>query len=152
MPFVVFVAPLLSDNAFRMIDAVAALPDVALGVITQDEAGKLRHLTDRAAHWRVANVMDAQQIAWAARELAQRNGPIHRLFGAFEHIQEPLAQVRQWLGIEGVSAEVATNFRDKARMKTLLREAGLPCARHRLATSLDDARDFGERSAFPMVA
>ncbi|MBL8982576.1 MAG: ATP-grasp domain-containing protein [Gemmatimonadetes bacterium] len=152
MPFVVFVAPLLSDNAFRMIDAVAALPDVALGVITQDEAGKLRHLTDRAAHWRVANVMDAQQIAWAARELAQRNGPIHRLFGAFEHIQEPLAQVRQWLGIEGVSAEVATNFRDKARMKTLLREAGLPCARHRLATSLDDARDFGERSGFPMVA
>jgi biotin carboxylase len=151
MPFVIFAAPLLSDNAFRMIDAVASLPDVTLGVITHDEAGKLRHLTDRAAHWRVSNIMDPQQLAWAARELQQRNGPIHRLFGAFEHLQEPLALVRQWMGIEGVTPEVATNFRDKARMKSLLREAGLPCARHRLASTIDEARDFGERSGFPMV-
>ncbi|MBL8959150.1 MAG: ATP-grasp domain-containing protein [Gemmatimonadetes bacterium] len=152
MPFVIFVAPLLSDNAFRMIDAVASLPDVALGVITQDEASKLRHLRERAAHWRVTNILDTQQLVWAARELQQRNGPIHRLFGAFEHLQEPLAVVRQWLGIEGISPEVATNFRDKARMKTLLRDAGLPCARHCLATSLAEAQAFGERSGFPMVA
>ena len=142
---------MISDNAFRMIDAVASHPDVSLGVITHDDAGALRHLKDRAAHWRVTNILDPQQLVWAARELQQRNGPIHRLFGALEQLQEPLAQVREWLGVPGISLEVATNFRDKARMKTLLREAGLPCARHCLATSLADALAFGRSSGFPMV-
>ena len=151
MPFVVFAAPFLSDNAFRMIDAVASLPGVTLGVVTHDEAGRLRHLADRVAHWRVSNALDPQQLAWAARELQQRNGPVHRLYGALEQLQEPLAVVRQRMGIEGVTPEVATNFRDKARMKSMLRDAGLPCARHCLAASIEEARDFGERSGFPMV-
>lgn len=151
MPFVIFVAPLLSDNAFRMIDAVADLPDVQLGVITHDEASKLRHLADRTAHWRVSNILDPKQLIWAARGLAERNGPVHRLFGAYEQAQEPLAVARQALGIEGLPVEAALNFRDKARMKTLLRDAGLPCARHRLASSLDDAREFAASSGFPMV-
>jgi biotin carboxylase len=36
-------------------------------------------------------------------------------------------------------------------MKTLLRGAGLPCARHRLAGSMDDAMAFAEVSGFPIV-
>jgi biotin carboxylase len=47
--------------------------------------------------------------------------------------------------------EAATNFRDKARMKTLLRANGVPCARHRLAPSMDDAVAFAEVSGFPVV-
>ncbi len=151
MPFVIFVAPLLSDNAFRMIEAAASLPDVHLGVITHEGADKMRHLRDRAAHWRVENSLDVQQLLWAARELQTRNGPIYRLFGAFEQLQGPLAEAREALGVPGMSAEVTNNFRDKARMKTLLRAAGLPCARHRLAASLDDAVAFAERSGFPIV-
>ncbi len=151
MPFVIFAAPLLSDNAFRMIDAAANLPDVQLGVITQDGDDKMRHLRGRAAHWRVDNILDVNQLLWAARELQTRHAPIHRLFGAFEHLQGPLAEARQALGIPGMTADVAANFRDKARMKTLLREAGLPCARHRLAASLAEAVAFAEHSGFPIV-
>ena len=47
----------------------------------------------------------------------------------------PLAETRQQMGIAGQSVAVAQNFRDKARMKSLLYEAGLPCARHWLAHS-----------------
>lgn len=151
MPFVVFAAPMLSDNAFRMVDAVASLPDVRLGVITHDGHERLRHLADSAAHWRVENIMDPQQLIWAAKGLQQQHGPVARLFGAFEHLQVPLAQAREALGIAGVSVETATNFRDKARMKTLLRGAGLPCARHRLAATMDDATAFAEYSGFPLV-
>lgn len=151
MPFAVFAAPLLSDNAFSMIEAAAALPDVRLGVITHEDADKLRHLRDTVAHWKVGNIMDVQQLLWAARELQARNGHLHRLFGAFEQLQVPLAQAREALGVEGMSVAAATNFRDKARMKTLLRGAGLPCARHRLAGSADDAVAFAEFSGFPIV-
>ncbi len=63
----------------------------------------------------------------------------------------PLAQVRQHLGIPGMNVVTAGNFRDKAQMKTVLRAAGVPCARHRLASSAADATNFAERVGFPLV-
>jgi biotin carboxylase len=149
--FVVFAAPLLSDNAMRMVEAAAALPGVRLGVITHDSADPLRHLHGSVAHWRVSDILNVDQLVWATRELAFRKGPVERLFGAYEQLQVPLAQAREALGLPGLSVEAATNFRDKARMKTLLRANGLPCARHRLAPSFDDASAFAEASGFPIV-
>lgn len=149
--FAIFAAPLLSDNAFRMISAIASLDGVRLGVITHDSADKLRHLQERVAHWRVDNVLDVPQLLWAANALQERHGRVHRLFGAYEQLQVPLAVARQAMGVEGMSVDAATNFRDKARMKTLLRGAGLPCARHRLAGSMDDALAFAEATGFPLV-
>lgn len=149
--FVIFAAPLLSDNAFHMVDAAASLPDVHLGVITHDGADRLRHLEGKVAHWRVQNVLDVNQLLWAARELSARNGPIHRLFGAYEQLQVPLAQAREELGVSGLSVRAANNFRDKSRMKSVMRAAGVPCARHRLAASIDDAVAFAEVSGFPVV-
>lgn len=151
MTFAIFAAPLLSDNAFRMIEAAAALEGVRLGVVTHEDAQRLRHLQGRVAHWKVNNILDTSQLLWATRELGERNGGVGRLYGAYEQLQVPLAVVREAMGIEGMSVEAATNFRDKARMKTLLRAAGLPCARHRLAGSVDDAVAFAELSGFPVV-
>ncbi|HEX4931542.1 MAG TPA: ATP-grasp domain-containing protein [Gemmatimonadaceae bacterium] len=151
MPHVVFVAPLLSDNAFRMVEAAATLPDVQLSVITQDGEDRLQHLRGRVRHWRVDDILNLDQLAWGAEGLSRLYGPIHRLFGAFEQIQVQLAQVRERLGIDGMSVEAANNFRDKAQMKTLLRANGLPCARHMLAGTLGEARAFGESSGFPIV-
>lgn len=149
--FVVFAAPLLSENAMRMVEAAATLYGVRLGVITRDPADALRHLQGAVAHWRVADIMNVDQLVWATRELAFRHGPVERLFGAYEQLQVPLAQAREALGLPGLSVEAATNFRDKARMKTLLRARGVPCARHRLAPSLDDATAFAKASGFPLV-
>ncbi|MGQ0765562.1 MAG: ATP-grasp domain-containing protein [Gemmatimonadota bacterium] len=151
MTFAIFAAPLLSDNAFRMIEAAAAIEGVQLGVVTHDDAQRLRHLQGRVAHWKVSNILDTSQLLWATRELGDRNGGVNRLYGAYEQLQVPLAVVREAMGIDGMSVEAASNFRDKARMKTLLRGAGLPCARHRLAASVDDAVAFAEASGFPVV-
>ena len=151
MPFVLFAAPWLSPSALDMVEAAASLPEVTLGVITQDEESGLRHLRGTVAHWRVAEVLDEGQLLWAAREMSARHGPIHRLFGAYEQLQIPLARVREALGVPGMSVSAATNFRDKARMKALLRANSIPCARHRLAPHVDDAMAFAEASGFPVV-
>ena len=84
MPNVLFAAPILSENASRMIEAAASLRDVRLGVITQDPAEKMSKQMARAvsAHWRVDDILDAGQLAWAAEELGKRLGGIDRLFGA----------------------------------------------------------------------
>ena len=47
--------------------------------------------------------------------------------------------------------ETARRFRDKALMKSVLAAAGLPCARHLLAESAADARDFAAHVGFPLV-
>ena len=142
---------MLSDNAMRMVEAAASLDGVRLGVITHDSAESLRHLQQSVAHWQVPDIMNVEQLVWATRELAFRKGPVERLFGAYEQLQVPLAEARAALGLPGLSVEAATNFRDKGRMKTLLRSNGIPCARHRLASSVDDAAAFAEASGFPVV-
>ena len=153
MPLVIFVAPWFSEFATSAIEATAQLPDVRLAVVSQEPLETLAQpLRDRvAAHWRVGDVFDAGQIAGAARALSERLGPIHRLFGVLEQAQVAIAEAREILGVEGMSVEATRNFRDKARMKELLREAGVPCARHRLVADEDEAAGFAEEVGYPLV-
>ena len=154
MTVAIFVAPVLSENASRMVEAAGSLPDVRLGVISQDwaEGAPASARGRMAAHWRVDDVLDPAQVAGAVRALAGRmGGAPTRLFGAYEQLQVPLAQAREALGIEGMSVEAALNFRDKSRMKEVLRAAGVPVARHALAESEGAARAFALEVGLPLV-
>ena len=107
--------------------------------------GLAEHL---AGHWRIDDTLDAQQIAAAVTGLSRQLGPVDRLVGALEQLQEPLAVARQMLGIEGMDAQTARNVRDKARMKSVLRAAGVPCARHQLVHHPAEAVAFAEEVGF----
>ncbi len=133
----------------RIITAATRLDGVRLGVITQDPAEKLRVNVDQ--HWRVGDVLNAGQLAWAVDNVATRMGGVDVLFAAYEQLQVPIAQVREKLGIAGMGAEAARNFRDKARMKELFDGAGLPCARHARVNSDDDAWRFAKANGYPLV-
>lgn len=154
MQTVVFVAPFFMDMTLRFVDATASLPGVRVGLVSQDPAerlpGELR--AKLAAHWRVDNGLDADQIVGAVEGLARQIGRPSRLVGALEQLQVPLAIARQKLGIDGMDVETALNFRDKARMKTKFRDAGLPCARHCLAASPEEAWGFARAVGYPLVA
>jgi biotin carboxylase len=50
-----------------------------------------------------------------------------------------------------MSAEAARNFRDKSRMKNVLRGHGVPCARHGLAHTEEEAWGFLREVGFPVV-
>ncbi|MEO8198206.1 MAG: ATP-grasp domain-containing protein, partial [Thermoanaerobaculia bacterium] len=153
MSSVVFVAPFFLDTTLRFVEAVADLPGVRTGLISQDPAERLPQslLSKLAAHFRIADGLDPQQIADAVRGLARQIGPPHRLIGALEQLQVPLGEVRDALGIEGMGTEVAKNFRDKARMKTVLQRAGVPCARHQRVTSDAAAWSFVDSVGYPVV-
>jgi phosphoribosylaminoimidazole carboxylase (NCAIR synthetase) len=153
MKNVIFAAPIFSDNATRMISAALSLEGVRLGVISHDPLEKLpEELRGRVAqHWRIHDVLDVEQLATAVESIAERVGSIDVLFAAYEQLQVPIAQVRERFNIPGMSAEAARNFRDKARMKDLFVEHGLPCARHGRVTSADDAWRFIETNGYPVV-
>ncbi len=150
---VIFVAPRLSENASKMVEAIGALPGVQLGVITNDAVEQAAPATRDVIvqHWRVDDVLDPQQLLRAVHEVSARIGGVERLFGAYEQLQVPLASVREQLGIPGLPLDAALNFRDKPRMKDVLRAHELPCARHTLVERYVDAIAFAERVGFPLV-
>ena len=84
--------------------------------------------------------------------LEPADGQVERLVGALEQLQVPMAYARQMLGLDGMDVETALNVRDKSRMKSVLRAAGVPCARHQLVTHPDEALAFAETVGFPLVA
>jgi biotin carboxylase len=148
-----FVAPYLPDATTRFAEAAAGLPGVELALITCEPEssvpGRLRR--GLTAHWRVDDALDAGQIACAVTALGEHIGPVQRLIGVLEHLQVQLAQVREELGIPGMDSSTARNFRDKAQMKSVLRAAGVPCARHRLADSAAAAASFADEVGYPLV-
>ena len=153
MRSVVFVAPFFLTTTLRFVKAAAALPGVRLGLISQDPLDKLpadiRALV--AAHEQVEDAIDPASILTGMEALDHKIGPAERLLGTLEELQVPLGDVRDRLGIPGMGAEAGMNFRDKARMKTVLRAAGLPTARHQLAGSAEEALAFARSSGFPLV-
>ena len=148
-----FVAPYLLDTTTRFVEAAAGVPGAQLAVITSEPEERLPAELRRrlAGHWRVDDALDPGQIAGAVRGLEQYLGPVQRLLAVLEQLQVPLAQVREYLGIPGMDPVTARNFRDKAQMKTVLEAAGVPCARHRLADSVQAATDFARQVGFPLV-
>ena len=158
MPSVVFVAPYALDSTLRFLRAASALPGIRFGVVTQEPLEALdRKLTpeDRAritARVRVDRALDADSLEAGVRKIAgQLGGRVDTLLGILEPLQEPLATVRERLGIRGMDTAEAANFRDKSRMKDVLRTNDLPCARHALAKSPAEALAFADRH-LPLVA
>jgi formate-dependent phosphoribosylglycinamide formyltransferase (GAR transformylase) len=147
---VVFAAPFPLPTTLRFVRAAAALEDVRLLGIVQEkprgaDAALFADIVD------VADGLDARQVLEAARLLERRHGRIHRLLGILEPLQTQLAVVRREMGIPGTDPETSELFRDKARMKDELRRHGLPCARHALIHSWEDAEAFVAEVGLPIV-
>lgn len=154
MQNVIFVAPFALEATMRFLRPALALPGVKLAMIGQEAADRLpEELRSKlAAHYRVEDAMQVDQLLAAVRHVARGwNGKVDRVVAILEQLQVPVAEVRAKLGLPGLSVEAAKNFRDKSRMKTVLRANDLPCARHRLCSSDREAFAFGAESGFPIV-
>jgi hypothetical protein len=154
MPDVTFVAPFFAETTLRFIGAVAGLDGVRSSVISQDPSDRIpaplrARLHD---HVRIPDGLDPDQILEAVRTLRGRGQRVDHLLGTFEELQVPLGRVRDLLGIAGMGAATAENFRDKSRMKNVLTAHGLPCARHTLATSPVAAGVFAGEVGYPLIA
>ncbi|MEZ4359260.1 MAG: ATP-grasp domain-containing protein [Kofleriaceae bacterium] len=147
---VVMVAPFPLDTTMRFARAAAALGDVRfLGIMQEAPRGADAELFVDVVT--VRDGLDTRQLVEAAQFLEKRHGKIHRVLGILEALQVQLAEVRQALRIPGPAPQTAELFRDKAQMKDELRRHGLPCARHALLHSWQDAEAFVKAAGLPIV-
>ncbi|MDB4956827.1 MAG: Formate-dependent phosphoribosylglycinamide formyltransferase [Myxococcales bacterium] len=153
MPHVVFIAPLFLETTNRYVRGFAELEDVTVSVVSQDPAEAIpAELRPRiTGHFRVTNCLDSAQLTHAVRAISVSIGRVDRLAGVLEQLQLPMAEVRDALGIEGLTTEIARNFRDKDRMKRVLRSHDVPVARSMLAHSRDDLAAFIDQVGFPVI-
>lgn len=150
---VVFVAPFFMDTTLRFVRAVATTPGVRCSLLTQEPPFKVPDdlRAQLCGFCQIDDALDARHIERGARLLESKHGKIDKLFGALEHIQVQLADVRAAMGLGGLTPAAARNFRDKARMKDVLQKAELPCARHREVKSSSDAWHFAGKVGYPLV-
>ena len=158
MTAVIFVAPYGLQSTMRFLSAAASLPDVRFGVVSHESAAAFPQRLppeDRIrieGYAQVGNALDSDQLEAGVREVGrQLGGRVDALLGILEPLQEPLAVVRDRLGIRGMDPNEARCFRDKAHMKDVMHAQGLPCARHCLATSPAEAMAFAEEQ-LPLIA
>lgn len=153
MPTVAFVAPFYAETTLRFAAALASTPGVRCALVSQEPLERLEQPLRRrfGAHWQVTDTLDADQLVAACRGLGDTFGRVELITGILEQLQVPLALARARLGLPGMDPDTASNFRDKARMKTVLAQAGLPCARHCLAVERGQALEFAARVGFPIV-
>lgn len=152
MKNVIFVAPYFMDATERFIAAASNVPDTRLGLVSCDPVQKLAPELQQKldGHYQVENI-DSSQLLQGVEKIGQHFGGIDRILGMLEQIQVPLGEIRDHLNVHGMGAEAADNFRDKAKMKTVLRNNGIPCARHCLINDLESGLEFGRQTGFPLI-
>lgn len=151
---VIFVAPYFMEITLRFLRGVLLLRNVDVSLISCQHVADLPvSFRAKLRGWeRIKNPLAYQEIRDAVVRLEKHVGKkCYRLLGILEHLQEPLATVRDELGIEGMKRDVALNFRRKDIMKEKLRKAGLPCAKFLLATSKSEVVAFSKSVGFPIV-
>jgi formate-dependent phosphoribosylglycinamide formyltransferase (GAR transformylase) len=150
MRHIVFIAPFPAETTLRFLRALSSLADVHVtGIVHTPPGGADAALFRDVA--RVDKPLDVGHLRNALRVLVKRHGRPHRIVGLLEPIQVAIAQLREELGVKGTNAGTAELFRDKSKMKDALRAAGLPCARHRLLRSWQDAAAFVDEVGVPLV-
>jgi hypothetical protein len=153
MPHIVFVATHFVGNTNRYLKAFTDLPGITFSVISSDPSSAIppSMRPKIAAHYRIENCLDATQLTTATRAIASSIGRVDRLAGFLEELQVPMAEVRDALGIEGLTTEIGRRFRDKDRMKEVLRAANVPVAQSALATSTAELQAFVAKIGYPVI-
>jgi formate-dependent phosphoribosylglycinamide formyltransferase (GAR transformylase) len=153
MTNVVFVAPYALDATTRFVNAVVGVPGARVALVSSDPVERFPDsVRERlAGHWRLDDCLDVEQLTVAVAKLGAHLGSVDRLLAILENLQVPLGEVRERLGIPGMNAAIARNFRDKDQMKRVFEREGVPCARHRRVDSSDDVRAFADGVGLPFV-
>jgi hypothetical protein len=153
MRSIVFVAPYFREGSNRFLEAFAKLDGIRLGVLSLEPADHIPPALRRRidAHWQIGDVSNPDDLVKGCHGLSRTIGRIDRLIAYLEELQIPVADARQRMGIDGMHGESARNFREKARMKAVLREAGVSVARSRLLTSQYEVEKFVAEVGFPIV-
>lgn len=122
---------------------VIGVGDQPVGVLPPEARAHL-------AHYEHVSLADEQAVL-AALEGLSRNVRIDRVECLWEPYVVLAARIREHLGLEGMTVEQATWFRDKEAMKQVLDAAGIRTPRHAAARAGAEVWEAAERIGYPLI-
>ncbi|MCP3918579.1 MAG: ATP-grasp domain-containing protein [bacterium] len=148
---VLFVEPAFPRNQRDFVRALAAVGARVTAIGESPASG----LDSELKSWlhgyeQVPSVTHEESLLQTVQRVQEREW-VDRIEATVEAHILPVAKVREKCSIPGTSVRTAFLCRDKPAMKDALREAGVPCAQSIGATSLEEARAFGEEAGYPLI-
>jgi hypothetical protein len=130
---------------------LAEVGAIALGVGDQP-VGSLPELVRKSltGYLHVRSLWDEKQVAQELRTWL-KGRELDRIECLWEPGMVLAAQLREALGVPGLSTAQTLPFRDKERMKQVLDAAGVRTPRHFPATSVQQCWEAAERIGFPII-
>ena len=148
---VAFVGPDLYSAYADMVRGLKQAGALVTGVGHTPQARLDPELKRHLDHYeRVPSLLDAQTALDAVRRV-DRARSVDLVETGDEAIVIQVAQVREALGLPGLSVRSAMLCRDKPAMKAALRQAGVPCAASAAVSSKRELLEFAERVGFPLI-
>lgn len=151
----IFVTTTLRESARPFLFSLLDRIDVRVFVVSEaktevvDAAGEIRNV-----EWRVvSNVLDAEQLVQAAKEIEEANSlKIAGILAVMEELQEPLAKAQSSLGLPGVDPCNVQAFRKKDIMQEAISALGFKTPMKRLVGNATDLQSVALDIQYPIVA
>lgn len=150
-PWVLMLSPGFPKDMQYFTRGLARVGARVVGVGDQPESGlpeeARKHL---AAYVRVSNLNDADGILGALGEITSRVR-FHRVECLWEPYLLTAAQLRERLGLPGMTVQETVPFRDKEVMKRVLDAAGIRTPHHYSATTSAQVVEAANTIGFPVI-
>jgi biotin carboxylase len=124
--------------------AVIGLGDQAAAALPPEAQGAVTHYVQ------VGSLADSEHVGSLVRTLA-KHVQIDRVECLWEPYMILAAQLREQLGLPGLTVDQTVPFRDKERMKQLLDGAGLRTPTHESTSTVAGVWAAAERIGFPVI-
>lgn len=149
---IVFLSPHFPSHYRQFCRQLKALGANVLGIGDQVYEHLLPEVRDALhEYYRVEDMHDYDALVRACGYFTHRYGKIDRFESLNEYWLGTEARIRDDFNIFGVRSREIDAVRRKSRMKEVFRQAGVPVARGRVVTDLDDARALVAEIGYPVV-
>lgn len=147
---IVMISPGFPTEIAYFTRALARTGAQVIGIGDQHPSQMPAMARDHLAHYEHVPLADTDRVLEALTGLAR-----HVRIDQVECLWEPYvvlaAEIRERLGLPGMSVEQATWFRDKEVMKRVLDEAGIRTPRHAAATTVAEIQEAAEVVGYPLI-
>lgn len=145
---VLFLAP---NYPLEMQDFTRGLAEVSARVYAIGDSpveGLVPKVKAALTDYRRASLGNTQAVVDAARSFGVRFDRVECLWEPFVELA---AELRETLGVPGMSLDTARGFRDKELMKRRVEAAGLRVPHHTNAHSAEEVRAAAQRFGYPLI-
>ncbi len=150
----VFVSPHFPSHYWRFCQALRRCGATVLGIADTPREALLPELrASLSDYFRVGSLEDGEAMLRAVGYFIHRHGRIDWLESNNEYWLEQDAWLRTMFNITtGPLLDRMESYKRKSAMKAVYARAGVKAAPWRLASALEDARDFARTVGYPLIA